>query len=263
MMFCCHCGKPAEGGRFCAACGNPIAPDAVEAMAAELHRHRKQMRLMVVALGLVFVVAAGLVVSRVIRAERAAGSLLFGGETSAPTPPPQQLPTPPAAAQTSPAQAGTPNPFALEPQPQTPQRIVPDTSNPASRPSSGGIDPQAVENALTSLAPRGKQRDPSPQSPAASPVVSAESDRYPGSQPVEVKDANLPDIGIPVAGEVYSTTDSLATVIGYYTQRYPDAEVMEISGQKIIAVNRPGITKVIAIGTTGGETRIAIVQPRN
>jgi hypothetical protein len=38
---------------------------------------------------------------------------------------------------------------------------------------------------------------------------------------------------------------------------------MEISGQKIIAVNRPGITKVIAIGTTGGETRIAIVQPRN
>jgi len=237
-------------------------------MAAELQRHRKQMRLMAVALGLVLVVTAGLVVGRAIRAERADGSLLFGGQTSAPTPPQQQLPAPPAAAQTPPAQAGTPNPFALEPQPQTPQRIVPDTSNPASRPSSGGIDPRAVENALTTLAPRGKQREPSPQTPPASSVVSTEgasteSDRYPGSQPVEVKNADLPDIGIPVAGEVYSTSDSIATVIGYYTQRYPDAEVMEISGQEVIAVNRPGITKIIAIGTTGEETRIAIVQPRN
>ncbi len=36
---------------------------------------------------------------------------------------------------------------------------------------------------------------------------------------------------------------------------------MEISGQNIIAVDRPGETKVIAIGTSGSETRIAIVQP--
>jgi hypothetical protein len=92
-------------------------------------------------------------------------------------------------------------------------------------------------------------------------VASTESDRYPGSQPVEVKNADLPDIGIPVAGAVYSTADSISTVVSYYTQRYPDAEVMEISGQKIIAVSRPGVTKVIAIGTTGEETRIAIVQP--
>jgi hypothetical protein len=257
MMFCCHCGKPSEGGRFCAACGKPIAPDAVEAM-AELRRHRKQMRLMGVALGLVLLVTAGLFVSRAIRAERAVGSLLFSGETSAPTPP--------ADAQTPPAQTGTPNPFALQPPQQTPQLIVPGTSNPASRPSTSSIDPKAVENALTTLAPQGKPRDTSSQPPPASSVVSTEvaspgADRYPGSQPVEVKNADLPDIGIPVAGEVYSTTDSLATVISYYTQRYPDAEVMEISGQKIIAVNRPGMTKVIAIGTTGAETRIAIVQP--
>ena len=221
----------------------------------------KQMRLMAVALALVLVVTAGLFASRAIRAERAVGSLLFGGETSAPTPR-QQLPTPPADAQTPPAQAGTTrNPFALEPQQQKPQIIVPDTSNPASRPSTSSIDPQAVENALTTLAPRGKQRDPSPQQQATLSVAPPGADRYPGSQPVELKNADLPDIGIPVAGEVYSTTDSIATVISYYTQRYPDAEVMEISGQKIIAVNRPGMTKVIAIGTTGTETRIAIVQP--
>ena len=40
-------------------------------------------------------------------------------------------------------------------------------------------------------------------------------------------------------------------------------EVTEINGQKIIAVSRPGATKVFAIGTTGPETRIAIVQPAN
>jgi hypothetical protein len=79
---------------------------------------------------------------------------------------------------------------------------------------------------------------------------------------VEVKNADLPDIGIPVAGEVYTTSDSLSTVISYYTQLYPDAQVMEISGQKVIAVDRPGGAKVIAIGTTGKETRIAIVQQR-
>ena len=38
---------------------------------------------------------------------------------------------------------------------------------------------------------------------------------------------------------------------------------MEVNGQKIIAVNRPGATKVIALGTTGQETRIAILQPAN
>ena len=63
MAFCSHCGKLAEGGRFCTACGGPIAPDAVEAMTAELHRHRKQMRLIVVALCLVLV-TAGLIVVR-------------------------------------------------------------------------------------------------------------------------------------------------------------------------------------------------------
>ena len=87
------------------------------------------------------------------------------------------------------------------------------------------------------------------------------SDRYPGSQPVEVKDASLPDIGVPVASEVYTTTDPVATVVEYYRQRYPDAETTEVNGQKIVAVNQPGAIKVIAVGTTGTETRIAIVQP--
>ena len=94
--------------------------------------------------------------------------------------------------------------------------------------------------------------------PAAAP---SGSDRYPGSQPVNVDDANLPDIGIPVAREVYSTTDSVATVIRYYKQRYPDAQLMEINGQQVLTVDRPGAPKVIAIGTNGQETRIAIVQP--
>ena len=176
----------------------------------------------------------------------------FGGETSA-APLQQPLPSQKgSAAQTAPGQASTPDTFTSPQQPV----IVPEANNPASHLAAGSIDPQAVQSALSTMAQSGKQQPP----PAAS-VVSSDSDRYPGSQPVEVKDANLPDIGIPVASEVYTTSDSVSTVISYYRQRYPDAEVTEMNGQKIIAVSRPGATKVIAIGTTGSETRIAIVQP--
>ena len=257
MAFCSHCGKRAEGGRFCAACGAPIAPDAVVAMTAEVHRHHKQMRLMVVVLGLV-VLTGGLIVIRVMFVQRAAR---FGGETSAAALQPP-LPTQKgSAAQTPPGQAIAPDTSISQP-PQQPV-IVPDANHPASHSSAGSIDPQAVQSALSTLGQQGKQGDPSLQRLPAPAVGSSDSDRYPGSQPVEVKDANLPDIGIPVASEVYPTSDSVATVISYYRRRYPDAEVTEVNGQKIIAVNRPGATKVIAVGTTGSETRIAIVQPAN
>lgn len=254
MVFCRHCGKLVDGGRFCSACGGPIAPDALDAMAAELNRHRNQMRLIVIALGLVFVVTMGLIVSRVMLVERTGGRSLSGDETSAPVTRHQQpLPTEPIAAQTPPGQ----------PPQQLERAIASDENNPTSRPSLGSIDPKAVQNAFATLAQNGKQRDPSPQQLPASSAVSTGSDRYPGSEPLEVKDANLPDIGIPVVSEVYTTTDSLPTVLTYYTQRYSDAEVMEVNGQKIIAVNRPGAIKVIAIGTTGEETRIAVLKPVN
>jgi hypothetical protein len=127
--------------------------------------------------------------------------------------------------------------------------------------STRGIDPNEVENALTMLAQKGKQSAPSPQNPA--PSAAPGSDRYPGSQPLEVKDVELPDIGVPITSQTYTTADSLATVLAYYTGLYPDAEVMEVNGQKVIAVIRPGATKVIALGSTGQETRIAILQPAN
>jgi len=250
MMFCRHCGKRVEGGRFCSACGRPIAPDAVDAMAAKHKRHRSEMLLIVVALGLVFVVGAGLIVRRVMHTEPVAKGSLPGDEISAPVTRQQQpLPRPPAA-QTSPVQ----------PQPQA---IISQENNPVSLPSTSSIDPKAVQNALTTLTKNGKQRAPSLQQLPASSAVSTGSDRYPGSQPIEVKDVDLPDIGVPVTSEVYTTTDSLSTVVAYYTQRYPDAGVLEVSGQKVIAVNRPGATKVIAIGTTGEETRIAILKQAN
>lgn len=214
---------------------------------------------MVIALSLVSIATAGLIISAVMYARQIVGRSLVGRET--PTLRQQQPPaTPAAAAPTPPGQAITPNTFNSPPQQHPPQIVVPDENHPASRSSTSSIDPKAVQNALTSLMPQGKQPDPSSKQEPGLPAVSTGSDRYPGSQPVEVKDANLPDIGIPVASEVYTTSDSLSTVINYYTQRYPEAEVMEVSGQKIIAIDRPGITKVIAIGTTGEETRIAIVQ---
>jgi hypothetical protein len=258
MMFCSHCGKSAaEGARFCAACGKPIAPDAVAAVTVELHRHRKQMRLMLIALGLVAVVTAGIIVIWVMSTSSTGGRALSGGETSAPMLQRQQQPLPeqPAAVQTPPGPAFTPS--------TTPTITPTITPDPVSRPSVGRINTKAVEDAVSALAPPTKQQAPSSQPTPAISVASVGSDSYPGSRPVDVKNANLPDIGIPVAGEVYSTSDSVATVVSYYTQRYPDAEVMEISGQKIIAVSSQGVTKVIAVGTTGEETRIAIVQPHN
>jgi uncharacterized membrane protein YvbJ len=63
MPYCPHCGELAEGRRYCTACGAPVAPDAVVAMAAEIRRHRMEMRLIAAALGLVFLVSAGLVVN--------------------------------------------------------------------------------------------------------------------------------------------------------------------------------------------------------
>jgi hypothetical protein len=49
-------------------------------------------------------------------------------------------------------------------------------------------------------------------------------------------------------------------VVDYYRQRYPEAEVTEVNGQKIVAVNLTGAVKVIAVGSAGPETRIAIFQ---
>jgi hypothetical protein len=253
MVFCRQCGKSVEGGRFCSACGGPIAPDAVDAMATKLKRYRNEMLLITVALGLVFAVTAGLIVSRVMRAERAASGSPPGGESSAPVTRQQQpLPPPPAAAQTLPGQ----------PQQQPPQTIVSEENNPASLPSTGSVNPKDVQNPFTTLSKKEKQREPSPQQLPASSAVSIGSDRYPGSEPIEVN-ANLPDIGVPITSEVYTTTDSLATVVAYYTKRYSDAEVTEVNGQKVIAVDRSGASKVIAIGTSGEETRISIVKQAN
>jgi len=220
-------------------------------MARTLKLHRNEMLLMVVALGLIFVVTAGLIVTRLMRTEWALAPALSGGETASPITRQQQpLPAPPVEAQTPPSQ----------PQQEPPRTIISEKGNPAIRASAESIDPKAVQNALTTLA---QDRHLSPQKLPASSAVSAESDRYPGSQPIEVKDVNLPDIGVPVSSEVYTTSDSLSTVVVYYTQRYPDAEVVEVNGQKVIAIERPGATRVIAIGSSGEETRIAIVKQAN
>jgi hypothetical protein len=153
----------------------------MDAMATKLKRYRNEMLLIMVALGLVFAVTAGLIVSRVMRAERAAsGSPPSGGSSAPVTRQLQPLPTPPAAAQALPGQ----------PQQQPPETIVSEENNPASLPSTGSISPEDVQNAFTTLSKKEKQREPSPQQLPASSAVSSGSDRYPGSEPIEVN-ANL------------------------------------------------------------------------
>lgn len=118
MVFCCHCGRLVERGRFCSACRGLIAPDDVT---AELRRHHKQMRVLVVGLGLAFLVTTGSIV-RLIYVERAVGRSLSGGQTSAPVLQQQQpLPTQAAAAQTPPSQTITPGIFPSQPQQPPPQ----------------------------------------------------------------------------------------------------------------------------------------------
>lgn len=250
MAYCSHCGSPTAGGRFCSACGSPLARDAVASVTADLLRRYKKMSLLVAALGLVFIVTVMVLVSRVMHVERSAVTSR-AAESSAP-----------AAQPAAPAQSlpGQNIPVATSTsQPPPSQAAVPSANNAAAHPATSSINPQEVQRALNTMVQRSEQGELATRQPAS--VNASGSDRYPGSQPVEVKDVSLPDIGVPIASEVYSTSDSVAAVVDYYRQRYPEAEVTEVNGQKIVAVNQKGATKVIAIGTTGSETRIAIVQP--
>jgi hypothetical protein len=229
-------------------------------MTADLLRRHKQMRLLVAGLGVLFVVTAVLVASWVLHTERRAGASRPNESAAAPAQPtpPAQTPLP---AQTPPAQAVASYAAASTSQPQPSQAAVPNGNNSAVRPPTGSIDAQEVQRALNTMVQHADRGDSSPSAASTASSASSGSDRYPNSQPVEVKDVSIPDIGVPVASEVYTTTDSVATVVDYYRQRYPEAEMTEVNGQKIVAVNQPGATKVIAIGSTGSETRIAIVQP--
>ncbi len=170
MSFCSHCGKPAEGGRFCAACGGPLTQDAVEAMATEFRRHRRQMRTIVAALAIVVIATAGFVVSRGMYKGRAAG-----GDTAASTP---------AGAQGPSAQGLAPDAGTSQTPP--PQGAVPEESNSAGQRSPGSIDRQAVQSALSVLLQHGGQSDSSPQQQGTPSAVAPGADRYPGSQPLKV-----------------------------------------------------------------------------
>ena len=256
MPFCSQCGKPLETGATCADCGKVAASDALTAITTELRRQRSEMRYMAIAVGLVAAVILGLV----------AGWMLHGQKKESASPQSslvQQTPTPVPRSAT-PANANAAGEIAASPDPDTQPKPATAPSRKGSNSQAAapadGIDVQAIQNAVGGMSQRGGQRNSSSQHATAGSAQSA-ADRYPGSEPVDVKDAALPDVGIPVSNQVYSTSDSLSKVMDYYKQLYPDAQVMEISGQTIIAVDRPGDTKVIALGTSGSETRIAIVQP--
>ena len=245
-------------GTVCAACGRLSVPDGLETMTEELRRQHNQIRYILLAMGLVLLLAMALV----------GAWMLSGGRKGSDRPPdsapkPQAI-APAAGASSSTVQASGAAPDAPHEQPvqQPSTGATPKESNQTGSSPSGKIDPQSVEDALHSMMQRRGSKGNAPQSSAASNAPVA-ADRYPGSEAVDMKDTSLPDIGIPVGNQVYTTSDSLSTVMAYYQRLYPDAQVMEISGQNIIAVDKPGMTKVIAIATTGSETRIAIVQPGN
>lgn len=225
----------------------------MDTIAAELRRQHQQIWYIVVAIALVAAATVGLVIGWMLHSQR---------RDNVPSP----APAPPAPSSQTPSEALPEQPVtAVSPSSQPQQAAaVPaqrETSSAEKTPSSG-IDVQAIQKAVSGMSRQGGQKSSSAQGAAGSAGRSA-ADRYPGSQPVDMKDAAIPDVGIPVSNQVYSTSDSLATVMAYYKHLYPDAQVMEISGQNVIAVDRPGETKVIAIGTSGSETRIAIVQPGN
>jgi hypothetical protein len=245
-----------EAGTVCPACGKLVASDAMELMAAELRRQHTQMWYIVVAMGLVAAATIGLLAGWLLHGQRREN-----GPASAPVTQPQ---TPPSQkpVQSSPEQPDGLGSPSSQQGPSAPAPTPKENSS-GSKTASNNIDVQAIQNAVRGMAQRGGQKGSASQQAVTGSGVRSAADRYPGSQPVDMKDAAIPDVGIPVSNQVYSTSDSLTTVMAYYKQLYPDAQVMEISGQNIIAVDRSGETKVIAIGTSGSETRIAIVQPGN
>ena len=242
MSFCSHCGKQSEeGARFCAACGAPLAPDAVAAMASENRRRHQEARLILGGLCVVLVAILWFALRpRPEHTQPSAQPAVTATPTRPiPAPPVVTPPSEPAAAAAIPAPSSPPSPAPAA------------SASHANSGPKGSVDVGAVQSAVVQMghAPR--------------PAAPAGSDRYPGSQPVNVDNANLPDIGIAVAKQVYTTTDSVERVVSYYQQRYPQAALTEVSGQKVLAIEDASGAKVIAIGTTGQETRIAIVQPGN
>ncbi len=229
---------PAEGN-FCAACGAPVAPDVVAALASDIRRRGREMRWLAAALAVVLVVSAALM----IRTSRHA--------------------TPPAATPAVPSQS----PPALLPETRTPPappvaaaKTVPQPPPAQQPPPEPQPQPSQLQDQPRQLPP--PQASPPPPRPRPALPSDASADLYPGAVPIQVDNVSLPDIGVPIANQVYTTSDSVSAVVGYYQRRYPDATVTDVSGQKVIAIDRPGTTKVIAVGTTGSETRIAIVQPK-
>ena len=232
MAYCSHCGRPAEG-RFCAACGAPVTPDVVAALASDIRRRRREMRWIAAALAVVLVVSAAFMIRTSRHATPAAATPVVLSQS-----PPalvQETRTPPAP----PVADADPTP---QPPPQPQQQ------------------PPQVQDQPRQLPP--PQASPPPPRPRPALPSDASADLYPGAVPIQVDNVSLPDIGVPVANQVYTTSDSVSAVVGYYQRRYPDATVTDVSGQKVIAIDRPGMTTVIAVGTTGSETRIAIVQPK-
>lgn len=237
--------------QFCAACGAPVASDTFAAMGVEMRRNRIAIRLIAAALGLIFVLGAGLAVSRWMPTQRQSPPAAMAD---------RQAPSASQPEVTPPAGAGSSNPTASQPV-RTDDAMVPPAQQALpsvpSAPSAPSIDLPLSAGKTTANIPRHSQQT-GPEAPGG---ISAGTDRYPGSQPIKV-DAELPDIGVPVDTAAYTTSDSLSEVLNYYRQRYPDAQMTEMNGQKVFAVDRPGRTEVIAVGTNGAETRIAIVQAK-
>jgi hypothetical protein len=209
-----------------------------------MRRRRHEMRLLMAVAGLILLVSVVLLLRPSGRVERREAN-------STPAP---QLALQPATEEESASPAAAPTdrpgwPSQSRQEVIEPPHLLP---SPASQPA-----PQARPE-------KPKQQTseiPETQSPPAAERAPG-SDRYPGSQPVNLENVNLPDIGVPIENEVYTTPDSLPTVIAFYRQLYPDAQQTEVNGQTVLAVNRPGAAEVIALGTAGSETRIAIVRQK-
>jgi len=149
-----------------------------------------------------------------------------------------------------PASTGAQNP-QIDPAQQPGNAQLPPAPKSA---SPGNIDMQAVQKMAAEFTKSG-----TPAQPAAHSGPS-EKDHYPNAQAINLDDVAIPNIGIPVAREGYTTTDPLNTVVDYYRRLYPNATVTDQQGQKVIAVDNGSDSRVITIGNNGSETRIVIVR---
>src|SRR5579872_4562155 len=204
MGFCTQCGKQAsEEDKFCSGCGRSLSSVDLPLISSALPltpAAKKNILLAAIALLLVFF---GIALHSMISSKPAPVTSVQYLPATAPSPTTQQ-----PATNTTPAADSQPQTTPSQPQPEQRPEPKPSPSTPAVAAPSSGMDMQAVQDMLAKVGKTVTGADSKPAEPTK-PSPPASSDRYPNSQPISVDDVAIPNVGLPISRQAYTTLDSV------------------------------------------------------